>query len=121
MAKHLFLLFTTGCLLLAGCSSTKTESTQATESATTAQQDSGAKRYQLKGKVVSIGSDNKQMVVNGEAIPGFMDAMAMPYAVKDTAALSNVKAGDQITADVLVNKDGAVLDNIKVVSKGATK
>jgi protein SCO1/2 len=59
--------------------------------------------------------------VNHQAIPGFMDAMTMPYKLKDPAILSELHPGDVITADVLVSQaaDANVfLDHIVVVAQG---
>jgi protein SCO1/2 len=46
-----------------------------------------AKRFVLKGKVISIDKAQGRMVVDHEAIPGFMGAMAMPYPVADPKLL----------------------------------
>src|SRR5581483_10183556 len=107
-------------LWLSACG-TQQKSQTSTEPPPGAQQQAETKRYELKGKVVSIDSSGKQMVVDHQAIPGFMDAMAMPYAVKDPASLAAVKAGDQITASVLVSNEGVVLDQIKVAPRAAEK
>ena len=73
--------------------------------------------YQLKGTVVSANPEAKQLVVNGEEIPGFMDAMTMPYPVKDSRLLEGIAFGDQITADVVVEEDQFWLESIVVVKK----
>lgn len=55
-----------------------------------------------------------------EAIPGFMDAMTMPYKLKDPSILSELHQGDTITADVLVSQDpnaDVLLDNIVIVAQ----
>jgi protein SCO1 len=73
-----------------------------------------AKHYQLKGKVLSIDKQGKTVNVNGEAISGYMDAMAMPYQVKPESELDKLHAGDKITADLTVQGDGAWLENISI-------
>ena len=81
-----------------------------------------AKRFMLKGKVISIDKAQGRMVVDHEAIPGFMGAMAMPYPVADPKLLDAVSPGDQVTADVVV-PEGKLphLENIVVVQKGDGK
>ena len=79
---------------------------------------SGERRFVLKGKVISIDKEQKQVVVDHEAIPGFMGAMAMPYAVKDAQSLDQIAPGDEIRADLVVNNGIAVMENI-VVTKQA--
>ena len=76
------------------------------------------RRYHLKGKVVSVDLQQGYAVINHENIPGFMDAMTMPYPVRDTHLLQGLGAGDEITADVVVSSDGAYLENIVVTKKG---
>jgi protein SCO1/2 len=59
------------------------------------------------------------MVVDHEAIPGFMGAMAMPYPVADPKLLDAANPGDQITADVVLPEGKPPhLENIVVVQKG---
>jgi protein SCO1/2 len=78
-----------------------------------------AKYYQLKGTVISVDVGHEQIIVDHEAIPGFMEAMTMSYGVKDDAALNQLKPGDRITARVVVTSDDVWLDNIVVVEKAA--
>ena len=73
-----------------------------------------AKRYRFQGKVVSIDRRAKMADIDGEAIPGFMEAMTMPYQVKPADELNQLSAGDTITADVVVQNDDAWLENILV-------
>jgi Cu/Ag efflux protein CusF len=73
-----------------------------------------AKHYRLKGKVVSIDKQGKMLNVDSESIPGFMDAMTMPYKVKPESELDKLHPGDMITADLQVQDEGAWLENIAV-------
>jgi protein SCO1 len=76
----------------------------------------GAKHFQLKGKVVSIDTQGKMLNVDSEAIPGFMEAMTMPYKVKPESELEKLHPGDAISADLLVHDEGegAWLEHIAV-------
>jgi Cu/Ag efflux protein CusF len=73
-----------------------------------------AKHYQLKGKVVSIDAQAQMVNVDSEAIPGFMDAMTMPYKVKPDSELDKLHPGDVVTADLLVQDEGARLEHVEV-------
>jgi protein SCO1/2 len=78
------------------------------------------KVYKLRGKVVSTNAAKGEVTLNHEAIPGFMDAMTMPYKLKDASILSELHPGDVITADVLVSQDpdaDVLLDHIVVVAQ----
>ena len=79
------------------------------------------KVYKLRGKVVSTNPATGEVTVNHEAIPGFMDAMTMPYKLKDPSILSELHPGDTITADVLVSQNpdaDVLLDHIVVIAQG---
>jgi protein SCO1/2 len=83
--------------------------------------DSSYKSYKLRGKVVGTNSATGEVTVNHEAIPGFMEAMTMPYKLKDANILTELHPGDVITADVLVSQGSdanVFLDHIVVVAQG---
>ncbi len=54
---------------------------------------SQTQRYALKGTVTAIERPTREIVVNHEAIPGFMGAMEMPYPVKDVESLDKIAPG----------------------------
>ncbi len=79
-----------------------------------------AKTFMIRGTVVS--SDAGTVMLAGEAVPGFMDAMTMPYQLKDPSISSELHPGDHITATVLADlqSDGfhhVRLDNIVVTAQ----
>jgi len=78
----------------------------------------GGKVYSLKGKVMSIDKPNQTMVIDAEAIPGFMEAMAMPYKVKNAGELEAITVGDSITANLVVQQDDYVVQDVKVTQHG---
>jgi Cu/Ag efflux protein CusF len=86
-----------------------------------AQQEQGPRRFSMHGRVVSVEKAKQQVVVDHGEIPGFMMAMTMGYAVKNTNLLDPLSAEDQITADVLVNGNDVWLENIVVVKKAERK
>ena len=62
------------------------------------------------------------ITLDHEAVPGFMDAMTMPYKLKDPAVASELHPGDQITATILVHKDAdgfsdPTLDEVVVIAQ----
>ena len=72
------------------------------------------KKYPLKGTITSVNAQGGYAVVDGEAIPGLMDAMKMPYMIHDAKELAKLSTGDEITADIVVTNDGDALENIVV-------
>jgi protein SCO1/2 len=100
-------------VLLAGCHSSPQPVTSASVSP--------RKTFTIRGKVVS--TDAVHVTLDGESIPGFMEAMTMDYALRDPSVLSELHPGDRITADVLADGDSASgytnvqLDNIVVIAQ----
>ena len=76
--------------------------------------------YKLRGVVISTDASHGIVVLKHEAIPGFMEAMTMPYQLKDASVLGELHPGDTITADLLVSKKSdqtMLLDHIVVVAQ----
>ncbi len=108
LASSLFVL-----VVLAGCHKGQQPTAQTAASPT-------YKIYKLRGKVVATNPATGEVTLNHEAIPGFMDAMTMPYKLKDPSILSELHPGDVLTADVLVSQaDDAdvLLDHIVIVAQ----
>jgi protein SCO1 len=85
-----------------------------------------AKRYAFTGRVISIDTQDQSAVIDGDNIPGFMDAMAMSYKIKPPETLKQLSAGDSISAEVVVvenQNDSASdywLENVKVTAHAKT-
>jgi len=75
---------------------------------------SSAKRYALKGKVMSVDKNAGTANIDNEPIAGFMDTMIMPYTFKPSAQIDQLQPGDSITADVVVDSDKYWLENVQV-------
>jgi protein SCO1/2 len=89
-----------------------------TETASTAPQQ--FKTYPMRGKIVSTNTATGEVTIDHQAIPGFMEAMTMPYKLRDTRILTELHPGDLITADVLVSQtaDAAVyVDHFVVIGQ----
>ena len=78
-----------------------------------------AKRYHLKGRVVSVDKQAKMVNVDSDAIADFMDAMTMPYQVKPESQMDKLSPGDAITAELVVQDEKAWLENIAVTGHSA--
>jgi protein SCO1 len=79
------------------------------------------KRYELKGKVVSLEPEKKRVKVEHEAIPNFMEAMTMSFVVKDEQNYAKLEAGDRIRATLVYNTDDnrSWLENLEIVKGDA--
>ncbi len=111
--RRMFAMSLLALVVLAGCHSGQKAPDQPSVS-------QNFKVYKLRGKVVSTNAATGEVTLNHEAIPGFMEAMTMPYKLKDASVLSELHPGDVITADVLVSQDadaGVFVDHIVVVAQ----
>lgn len=89
-----------GLAMTAGCKRQSSDTAGAGQS--TAQGD--IKSFPIHGKIVSVDSRRGAVVLNHEAVPGFMEAMTMSYPLKDPSIVSELHPGDMITATLLVRK-----------------
>ena len=72
------------------------------------------KPYPLKGVVVSVDRAGGKVTLKHEAVPGYMAAMTMPFAVGETKILDDLKPGDTIEAKLLVSDRSSHLEGIVV-------
>jgi protein SCO1/2 len=79
---------------------------------------SAGKEYPVRGKVVSVNAQRGEVTLDAAAIPDYMDAMTMPYKLKDPALVSELHPGDEITATLLVNDQQSALDRIVITAQG---
>ncbi len=79
------------------------------------------KRYDLKGTIVSIDKANQSAIISHEEVKDFMDAMTMPFKLKDAWPLDVMKPGDEVQAALVVTDDSAWLEDVVVVQKSAAQ
>jgi protein SCO1/2 len=77
-------------------------------------QQASERRYDVKGTVVAVDPQRKQITINHEEIPGYMDAMTMPFSLKDEWPYRVLTAGDQIQAVLIVQGDHAWLEELGI-------
>jgi protein SCO1/2 len=78
--------------------------------------------FAMRGKVVATDTGTGEVTLDHEAIPGFMDAMIMPYKLAQPNVLSELHPGDRIAAQLDVVKDAggfhdARLNQIVIVAQ----
>ncbi|NYF89442.1 SCO family protein [Tunturiibacter empetritectus] len=100
--KPLFLL--ASFVLLAGC--------HQNASPIPSRSASAANTFTIRGQVVS--TDTTRITLDGEQVPGFMEAMTMDYKLADPSVVSELHPGDRITAKVLADKQGDSFENVRL-------
>ena len=73
-----------------------------------------AKRYAMRGMVLEVNPPARTLVVSHEAIPGFMDAMTMSFAVRRDADLTGLSPGTQVDGRLVVRRGHSYLEKIHV-------
>jgi len=72
-----------------------------------------ARRYELRGQVLSIQLDRSEVTLRHEDIPGFMPAMTMPFRAKDRGRLAGLQPGDLVRGTLVVLEDDAYLEGLE--------
>jgi protein SCO1 len=73
-----------------------------------------AQRYTASGLVLRVDRNNHTMVVSCDPIPGYMEAMAMPFSVRKGKDLEKVGPGAMIDFTLVVDKKSSHAENVKV-------
>jgi protein SCO1/2 len=104
-------------LFFAGCHRAEREGNAGAASQGSPESQAGVKRYPIRGMVVSSDVKTGAVTVDTDAIPGYMEAMTMPYTLRQPNIASELHPGDTITATLVVSADADVLDEIVVVGQ----
>jgi len=73
-----------------------------------------AKRYPVTGIVLEIDRPHRSFVASCAAIPGYMEAMAMPYSVLDNRELAALKPGASVAFTLVVEKKRSYAEGIRI-------
>jgi protein SCO1/2 len=75
-----------------------------------------AHRFNVEGVLLKSSTDREQITVSHDPIPGFMDAMVMPFEVRKPDALPPLNPGERIRFRLVVTKSGSYVDRVQVLS-----
>ena len=78
------------------------------------------KRYDFKGKVISVDLEKHLVTVSHEDVKGYMPGMTMPFAVKNEADLQILAPNDEITATLVVDGKHSWLEDLIIARQSAT-
>lgn len=74
----------------------------------------GAEHYAVSGLVLRVDRTQRTIVVSCSAIPGYMEAMAMPFPVRDARELDGVAAGMTIEFTLVVEKQSSFAEKLHI-------
>lgn len=72
------------------------------------------KRYELKGKVVSVDRDKSQVTIAHEDVKGYMPGMTMPFNVPSQSDLQILAPDDQVAATLVVDGSHSWLEDMVI-------
>src|SRR5688572_8194726 len=78
-----------------------------------------AKKFDFKGKVVSVDKSERLLTIAHEPIKDYMEAMTMPFKVKDNWVFQIVKPGDQVAAAYIVDGTDSWLEEVVITDEGS--
>jgi protein SCO1/2 len=70
------------------------------------------KRYEFKGTVVSVDKAQQTATISHEEVKGYMDAMTMPFKIKDAWVFDVMEPGDHVQAALVVTDTSAWLEEV---------
>jgi protein SCO1/2 len=71
-------------------------------------------RYPVTGIVLNVDPTHRSFDASCAAIPGYMEAMVMPYSVLDSRELANLKPGAYVDFTLVVEKERSYAEGIRI-------
>lgn len=79
------------------------------------QDATSSQRYEVRGAVISINREAKEVIVQHEKIADLMEAMRMGFSVPDASDLEKLEAGKLIKATLVVDNNMMWLEDVDVL------
>ena len=73
-----------------------------------------AQQYSASGMVLKVDKLHKTFVASCQPIPGFMEAMTMPFDVREPKELDGVVPGAMVEFTLVVDRETSYAENIKI-------
>jgi protein SCO1 len=78
-----------------------------------------ARHYKAQGIVLATDPTARTVTISHRAIPGYMEAMSMPFPVERSENLADLRPGTRVRFQLKVNGSGTVARNIRVEQAAA--
>jgi protein SCO1/2 len=75
-----------------------------------------AARHQGRGLVLNVDRAASTLTVSHDPIPGYMDAMVMPFTVRNPTQMADVRPGDRIACRLNVRDERSWIDRLRLLS-----
>jgi protein SCO1/2 len=74
----------------------------------------GGKRYPVTRIILKIDPSHRSFVASIAAIPGYMEAMSMPFTVREVKELASLRPGAYVEFTLVVDKDDSWAEGIRI-------
>ena len=74
--------------------------------------------YPVRGTILEIHHKSNEFLIHHDEIPGFMMAMTMPFALKDSIDTEKYSVGDSVHFLLIIDGDQAVASNLQLKGQG---
>lgn len=75
------------------------------------------KRYELKGKIVSVEPDKRQVTIAHEDVKDYMPGMTMPFNIRNDSDMQMLVPNAEVTATLVVDGKHSWLEDLFVVTR----
>jgi len=79
-----------------------------------------ARTYDVRGLVLRVDEPGATVTLSHEAIPGYMEAMAMPFSVRQRRELAHLEPGDRVQFLLVVRGEESWVERFRLVSASPT-
>lgn len=83
----------------------------------------GTRSYELRGQVLGIDAERREVLLKHEDVPGLMSAMTMPFRAREERLLEGLRAGDLVNAHLVIRGADAyltpVLSDLETIVAGS--
>lgn len=79
--------------------------------------NTSTQHFAVRGVVRELKADGRTVIIRHEEIPGYMEAMTMPFKVRDTNVLDGVRAGAEVTFRLNLTDDASWIDQVRPTGK----
>lgn len=70
--------------------------------------------FEIEGKVVSVDKQKRRVTLDHKEIPGYMEAMTMPFAIADESYFDILQPGDELRGLLVIENNVSRIEQIAV-------
>ena len=83
--------------------------------------ETSAQVFAAKGVVRELSAEERTITISHEAVSNYMEAMTMPFKVKDTTVMAGLHPGDEVTFRLHVTQTDSWVDQITRTSNACRR